>query len=394
MLNVDMYRYERENIFFLLNALLGGIIWAFWLLLTFTGLFAIPLWFFPPLTIINAIFGWGIIIVIFLIWWMIREFFKAKIFCNSIRVSETQYPEIYQMAVDMSKELGMIEVPFIFVVNVVSELNAFALRFIGHSYVILNAAIVELMLKRNATNELRMILGHELTHHAAGHVSIIKSLLIAPCTMIPIWRTLVWKSWRRACELTADRIGMLLTGEREAAMRALTSLAGGTESLSSQTNIPAVVNQKNEVITFFAFLNDLVSTHPRITRRLDMLEAFAGVIGMPERSPSSARWLLYGVSGPLAGKALELDSSSVVIGRDARLANLVLPESAKQVSKRHCQLRYDPTTFSYALEDLGSTNGTFVGSGQKLPAGSPYPLRPGERFYLATPEITFELRSR
>jgi Zn-dependent protease with chaperone function len=394
MLNVDMYRYERENIFFLLNAILGGMIWAFLILINFTTLFAIPLLFLPPLALINLAWGWGTIIFIFLLWWLAREFFKAKIFCNSIRVSESQYPEIYKMALDMSKELGMIEVPFIFVVNVVGEINAFALRFIGHSYVILNAAIVDLMLKRQANNELRMIIGHELAHHAAGHVSILKNLLIFWCTLIPIWRTLVWKSWRRACELTADRIGMLLTGEREAAMRALTSIAGGTESLSSKTNIPAVVNQKNEVITLFAFLNDLVSTHPRITRRLDLLEAFAQVIGMPERSAAGARWLLYGVSGPLAGKAVELDSTSMVIGRDARMANLVLPESAGQVSKRHCQLRYDPNNFAYSLEDCGSTNGTFLGSGQKLAPHTPYPLRHGERFYLATPEISFELRAK
>ncbi len=48
--------------------------------------------------------------------------------------------------------------------------------------------------------------------------------------------------------------------------------------------------------------------------------------------------------------------SSAVVGRDPT-AEIVLPDSA--VSKRHARIRCDPDGL-YSIEDLGSSNGTYV----------------------------------
>lgn len=395
MIDIDMYRYERESIYFLMNAILGGLLWAFVLLAgvaSMVGLSLIAFALFTPLWVIGI---WIVILSILLSWWISREYFKAQIFANCIRVSETQYPEIYKTVTDLAKEMGMVEIPFVFIVPEKGQLNAYALRFIGHAYVVMYAALVDLMLKRNATRELRMILGHELAHHAAGHVSILKNFLIFPVLWIPLFGFLLHRAYYRACELTADRIGMILTGDLEAATRSLTSLAGGCESLSSQTNINAFIHQEMEFITFFGFLNDVVSTHPRLTRRAIMLDGFGKTVGIPSRAAEApGRWQLYGVAGPLSGKAVDLDQSGVIIGRDARMCNLVISSDSGQISKKHCLLRFDSVSRGFYLEDCGSTNGTFLQSGQRLSSGTPYPLRPGDRFYLATPEVAFELRAR
>lgn len=100
------------------------------------------------------------------------------------------------------------------------------------------------------------------------------------------------------------------------------------------------------------------------------------------------------MTGALAGKAMDLDQNGVIIGRDARMCNLIIPGDSGHISKKHAQLRFDSVSRGYSLEDLGSTNGTFLASGQRLSPGTPYQLRPGDRFYLATPEIAFELRAR
>jgi Zn-dependent protease with chaperone function len=395
MINVDMYRYETENIYFLMNAILGGLLWAFFLLLGFGSLAGLSLLFLYLLPFWLVAGFWTLILLTLLGWWIARELFKAKIFANSIRVSETQYPEIFKIATDQAKEFGMISLPNIFIVPEKGHINSFAIRFIGHAYVVMYAALVDLMLKRNATKELRMILGHELAHHAAGHVSILRRVLIYPVLWIPLLGFLMHRAYYRACELTADRLGMVLTGDLEAATRALTSLAGGCESLSSQTNINAFIHQEIEFITFFGFLNDVVSTHPRLTRRVILLDAFGRTIGVPARPPESlGRWELYGVAGALAGRALDLDQSGVIIGRDARMCNLIIPGESGQISKKHCQLRFDSVSRGFTLEDLGSTNGTFLSSGQRLSPGTPYTLRPGDRFYLATQETAFELRAK
>lgn len=75
-------------------------------------------------------------------------------------------------------------------------------------------------------------------------------------------------------------------------------------------------------------------------------------------------------SGPAAGKVFPLEKSELVVGRD--LNNDVVINDP-EVSRRHARLFVQGDT--YVLEDLGSTNGTFVG-GARL--SGPYPLRPGE----------------
>jgi hypothetical protein len=74
------------------------------------------------------------------------------------------------------------------------------------------------------------------------------------------------------------------------------------------------------------------------------------------RSPSPAPTRLVVKTGPLRGTTLPLLRSAVVIGRSST-ANLVLDDEF--ASGRHAQLT--PRGGGWVLEDLGSTNGTFLG---------------------------------
>lgn len=84
--------------------------------------------------------------------------------------------------------------------------------------------------------------------------------------------------------------------------------------------------------------------------------------------PSNFRLVMR--SGPSAGKVFPLEKGEILIGRD--LNNEVVINDP-EISRRHARLYAQGNT--YVLEDLGSTNGTFVG-GQRLTG--PYPLRIGE----------------
>lgn len=79
-------------------------------------------------------------------------------------------------------------------------------------------------------------------------------------------------------------------------------------------------------------------------------------------------------AGPNPGKTFALSQSEVVIGRDLSVDIVI---NAAEVSRRHVALRYQ--NGSYIIEDLGSTNGTFI-NGQRLSA--PHVLRPGEMIML------------
>jgi predicted component of type VI protein secretion system len=75
-------------------------------------------------------------------------------------------------------------------------------------------------------------------------------------------------------------------------------------------------------------------------------------------------------SGPSVGKVYPLDKNEMFLGRD--LSNdLVINDP--EISRRHARLYLQGNT--YIIEDLGSTNGTFV-NGQRLMG--PNLLRPGD----------------
>lgn len=75
-------------------------------------------------------------------------------------------------------------------------------------------------------------------------------------------------------------------------------------------------------------------------------------------------------SGPSVGKVFPLEKGEILIGRDL---NNDITINDPEISRRHARLYAQGNT--YVLEDLGSTNGTFVG-GQRLTGA--YPLRIGE----------------
>jgi pSer/pThr/pTyr-binding forkhead associated (FHA) protein len=75
-------------------------------------------------------------------------------------------------------------------------------------------------------------------------------------------------------------------------------------------------------------------------------------------------------SGPTPGVTFPLEGDQIIVGRDA--SNGVAINDA-EISRKHSRLSFQGG--KYVLEDLGSTNGTFV-NGQRL--AGPVVLKPGD----------------
>lgn len=98
---------------------------------------------------------------------------------------------------------------------------------------------------------------------------------------------------------------------------------------------------------------------------------------------ASSSYQLVMRSGPTPGKAFSLDKDEIYIGRDVN-SDVVISDS--EVSRKHARIILQAA--GYTLEDLGSTNGTFV-NGQRLMG--PHLLRPGELILLGeNVSLTYE----
>jgi pSer/pThr/pTyr-binding forkhead associated (FHA) protein len=100
-----------------------------------------------------------------------------------------------------------------------------------------------------------------------------------------------------------------------------------------------------------------------------------------DRQGGAPRLRVESAPGLRAGAAYDL-SNGAVLGRGGE-ADIVLEDSFS--SSRHARLT--PQGDTVVLEDLGSTNGTYLND---EPLGGPQPLHEGDRIRIGDSEFTFE----
>lgn len=94
--------------------------------------------------------------------------------------------------------------------------------------------------------------------------------------------------------------------------------------------------------------------------------------------------VLVVTEGPLTGTSLPLRGQAILIGRNPECA-LVLDDD--YASGRHCRIYQDPSgREGWLVEDLGSTNGTFIGR-EKLT--SPQPVEVGTTLRIGKTVLEF-----
>ncbi|KAB8290118.1 FHA domain-containing protein FhaB/FipA [Bifidobacterium avesanii] len=93
--------------------------------------------------------------------------------------------------------------------------------------------------------------------------------------------------------------------------------------------------------------------------------------------------LLVVIDGPLAGATVPLSGEAITIGRAA--SNTVVLND-EFVSGHHARVYVDPTSGQWAIEDLGSMNGTVV-AGQRIGAPTILPARVPVRIGATTLEL-------
>jgi pSer/pThr/pTyr-binding forkhead associated (FHA) protein len=119
----------------------------------------------------------------------------------------------------------------------------------------------------------------------------------------------------------------------------------------------------------------------------DAILLTAAMIGVPNKpnQPQSASYLEI-VQGPDVGKTIPL-GPEVIIGRDPGLCNLVLDD--QDVSRRHARISRK-SDGNYFIEDLQSTNGTWLGE-QRVQTGTNF--MPGDLLRIGSSAFKLKIAS-
>ncbi len=96
------------------------------------------------------------------------------------------------------------------------------------------------------------------------------------------------------------------------------------------------------------------------------------------------------IRGTQIGKMIPLPPDRVVsFGRDASVSQIVMEDP--QVSRIHCQITYVPALKKYRVVDV-STNGTFLGTGERLHRNQEYYLPPATELYMGNGDNLYKFR--
>ena len=211
--------------------------------------------------------------------------FRLTYLAGSVRVSERQFPHIYEMVRDGSYILDLPEVPECYVLQF-PLVNAMALGR-DKPFIVINSGMVELY----DPEELRWVVGHELGHILSGH-AVYRTMLLflirlaARIAWMPIGyiglRGIIWglEEWFRKSELSCDRAGLLAGQDVDAARRALMKLAGGAQL--SELNPDAFREQAHEYDAVPDLRDSILkimqlqgTTHPHAVIRFSELDHWA-----------------------------------------------------------------------------------------------------------------------
>jgi Zn-dependent protease with chaperone function len=248
---IKAYRTSKESMYNFILCSIGTMIWTSlgYFLITAEEKVLISL---IPLTfyVVAFIFFFGIAALLF----------RANAMGNMILISEDQFPYLNQMVIEGSKKLGL-ELPIeAFLYNSNGLFNAFARQTIGRKYLLLTSSLVE----ASTDEQVKFVIGHELGHHAAGHLNFIGFWLRFPARIVPF----LHKAYSRQCEFTCDKIGYYLSRDVNLSCSAIQMLGCGCQKLNSKMNLLAFEKQEYLVPSTSGFIAEIFRSHPRLTKRV------------------------------------------------------------------------------------------------------------------------------
>ena len=219
--------------------------------------------YLSPLIILLVPLG----IVLLVVWSFGREYGKLR--ANAVRITAGQFPEVHALWENLTRRVGIEEVPDLYTINGNGSLNAFAACVPGsRNFSAIYSDVLEACLRNEDWDSLKFILGHEAGHIRLGHVSwwyIMFTFLFN--LAFPI-NYLIGLPLGRAKEYGCDKVGHAIAQDLDC--KGLLMLTAG-KHLYHGLDMAEHIEESVEQGGFWMTIVNFMATHPILAWRVNAI---------------------------------------------------------------------------------------------------------------------------
>ena len=193
-------------------------------------------------------------------------------------LSQPISPRIFNIISETKQKLGLEGEYEVFCLNS-SSINAFAYVQPAEGKNFFIIGITSAALEDLEDLEIQFILGHELGHFLYEHNRM--NYLINPnpasqgVTLLPSMGENIFLRWRKKCEISTDRIGLIACGDFENAARAMLKTAYGLTGKNLNLDVDSLLQQIDALKEEPEALEVNYRSHPLMPLRLKVMQMFA-----------------------------------------------------------------------------------------------------------------------
>lgn len=250
-------RHKMELPLYIICAVLGSL--SALLLLRFSGRGSAYL----VLSVIS-----GIIMILTILFVAIIQLYGiySQNMSYSVKVSENNFPEIYEKVKEFSYLLGLKKEPEVYVRQNNGVVNAYSAWIPGKTFIQLNAEIVDIgYMEHQDLNTVFFVLGHEMGHIYLHHVQIYYNILAILVSFVPVIGPLVlFPMLSRAREYSCDRVAQALT-DYENDLDCMMMLSTGRhlyKYVEADKYLEDINSNHGSIERLFRWIINFHSTHP------------------------------------------------------------------------------------------------------------------------------------
>lgn len=217
------------------------------------------------LIILGLVAGIITILALLIILFLALYFIYGNQLSFSIKVSEKNFPEIYEKIKEYTELLGLKKAPEVYVKQMNGNLNAYTAWVPGKVFIQLNAEIVDLAYMENKDfDTVFFVMAHEFGHAYLHHVQLQYTLWSKLIAFVPVLGFILNLMLSRAREYSADRVAQALTSGKNQVETMMLLMAGrhAYKYMDENEYIETIYKNNGILGTFMKWFINLMATHP------------------------------------------------------------------------------------------------------------------------------------